>query len=97
MPGATLGIFTAGKTPEETHVIRIVVDLNRCQAYGQCCFAAPSVFSLQGESLVYDTSPSDDVRKDVERAMHACPVQAISVEFDAEVEEWKAEEQRPVE
>ena len=68
-------------------MIRIVVDLNRCQAYGQCCFAAPSVFKLQGESLVYDPSPLDDVRKDVERAIHACPVQAIRAQFDDEAEE----------
>ena len=68
-------------------MIRIVVDLNRCQAYGQCCFAAPSVFTLRGENLVYDPSPPDDVRKDLERAVHACPVQAISAQFDAEAEE----------
>ncbi len=68
-------------------MVRIVVDLNRCQAYGQCCFAAPSVFKLQGETLVYDPSPPDDLRKDIERAVLACPVQAISVQFDAEAEE----------
>ncbi len=68
-------------------MIRIVVDLNRCQAYGQCCFAAPSVFKLKGESLVYDPGPSDDLRKDVERAMLSCPVHAITAQFDAEAEE----------
>ncbi len=68
-------------------MIRLVVDLNRCQAYGQCCFAAPSVFRLQGESLVYNPSPPDDLRGDIERAVHACPVRAISVQLDAEAEE----------
>ena len=28
--------------------MRIVVDLNRCQSYGQCVFAAPTVFRLYG-------------------------------------------------
>ncbi len=73
-------------------MIRIVVDLNRCQAYGQCCFAAPSVFELHGESLAYDPSPPNDARRDVERAMHACPVQAISAQFDAEAEDERSEE-----
>ncbi len=73
-------------------MIRIVVDLNRCQAYGQCCFSAPSVFKLHGESLVYDPSPADGAREEVERAMHACPVQAIRVEFNAVAEEPGAQE-----
>jgi ferredoxin len=29
--------------------MRIVVDLVRCQTYGQCVFAAPTVFELHGE------------------------------------------------
>jgi ferredoxin len=65
-------------------LIRIVVDLNRCQAYGQCGFAAPAVFELHGESLVYDPMPPEALRGDVERAMLACPVQAIRVQYDAE-------------
>ncbi len=61
--------------------IRIIVDLNRCQAYAQCCFAAPSVFHISGaEALVYDPAPPADLRMDVERAVRACPVRAIRVE-----------------
>ena len=33
--------------------MRIVVDLNLCQSYGQCVFAAPTVFELHGEMLEY--------------------------------------------
>lgn len=29
--------------------IQVVVDLNRCQGYAQCCFLAPSVFKLHGQ------------------------------------------------
>jgi ferredoxin len=60
--------------------MRVVVDLNRCQSYGQCVFAAPTVFWWHGEeSLEYDRTPDDSLRAHVERAAAACPVQAISI------------------
>ena len=60
--------------------MRIVVDLNRCQSYGQCVFAAPAVFRIYGEeSLEYDYNPDDALREQVERAAAACPVQAIGI------------------
>jgi ferredoxin len=61
--------------------IRVVVDLNRCQAYAQCCFMAPDVFRLRGEeALWYDPAPDAAQREHVLRAAAACPVQAITVE-----------------
>jgi len=61
--------------------IRLVVDLNRCQAYAQCCFMAPGVFTLHGaEALWYDPAPDASQRENVLRAAAACPVQAIHVE-----------------
>ena len=61
--------------------VRLVVDLNRCQAYAQCCFLAPSVFELHGEeALWYDPAPDEAQRMHVLRAAAACPVQAIVVE-----------------
>ena len=61
--------------------MRIVVDLNRCLSYGQCVFAAPSVFRMHGaESLEYDYEPDEALRLQVERAVAACPVRAISIE-----------------
>jgi ferredoxin len=60
--------------------MRIVVDLNRCQAYGQCVFLAPGVFELHGEkALMYDPGPGEVQRLPVLRAAAACPVQAIQV------------------
>lgn len=60
--------------------MRIVVDLNRCQSYGQCCFAAPTVFRFHnGESLEYNYAPTDDLKEQVLRAAKACPVQAIYI------------------
>ena len=61
--------------------MRIVVDLNRCQSYGQCVFAAPTVFRMHGEeSLEYDYEPDEALRLQVEGAAAACPVRAISIE-----------------
>ncbi|MER2197711.1 ferredoxin, partial [Methylobacterium brachiatum] len=40
--------------------MRVVVDLNRCQGYAQCCYAAPDHFELRGhEILFYDPAPPD--------------------------------------
>jgi ferredoxin len=61
--------------------LRVTVDLNLCQAYAQCCYAAPEHFVLKGrEALHYDPAPSAAARADIERARIACPVQAILVE-----------------
>lgn len=60
--------------------MRIVVDLNRCQSYGQCVFAAPEVFRFRGEeSLEYDHALGAESDAAVWRAALACPVQAITV------------------
>src|SRR5215218_1229815 len=43
--------------------MRIVVDLNRCQTYGQCVFAAPTVFELRSEEILeYEYAPDDSLR-----------------------------------
>ncbi|MFF4349913.1 ferredoxin [Streptomyces sp. NPDC001530] len=64
--------------------MRLVVDLNRCQGYAQCAFLAPDVFAMHGEeALLYDPQAEDERREEVERAVAACPVQAILVDADA--------------
>ena len=61
-------------------MLRIVVDLNRCESYAECVFASPMVFWMKDEeSLEYDYTPDDSLRVQVERAVAACPVQAISI------------------
>ncbi|MFC7722607.1 FAD-dependent oxidoreductase [Nonomuraea recticatena] len=61
--------------------MRVVVDLTRCQGYGQCVFLAPDVFTMHGqEALMYDTDPDDAQREHVLRAAAACPVQALHVD-----------------
>src|ERR1700754_1993394 len=74
-------LFDAKNPTEVPPYIRLVVDLNRCQGYAQCCFLAPKVFELHGEeALWYDPSPDPSERDRVLRAAASCPVQAIRVE-----------------
>ena len=64
--------------------MKVVVDLNRCQGYGQCVYAAPNIFQLKGpEILAYDPAPPEQWRDEVERAAHVCPVRAIRAEVDS--------------
>ncbi len=73
--------------------IHVVVDLNRCQGYAQCCFFAPSVFKLHGEeALWYDPAPDASQREHVLRAAAACPVQAITVAWSEAANRRSAEE-----
>jgi ferredoxin len=65
--------------------MRIAVDLNRCQGYGQCVFLAPGAFDMLGEeALMYDPGPGEAQRLPVLRAAVACPVQAIQVESEGQ-------------
>ncbi|MET9730892.1 ferredoxin [Streptomyces sp. NPDC006458] len=62
-------------------VVRIAVDLNRCQGYAQCAFLAPDVFVMHGdEALLYDPDADEAQRDKLARAAAACPVQAILVD-----------------
>ena len=78
-----LGAAQAGqaRVPNGGCPVRAVVDLTRCQGYGQCAFLAPDVFQMHGqEALMYDLDPDGDQRERVLRAAAACPVQALHVE-----------------
>jgi ferredoxin len=61
--------------------MRVVVDLDTCQDHGQCVFAAPEVFHLDGAGkLGYVAEPDDALREAVEEAADVCPLQAIRLE-----------------
>ena len=78
--------------PTPSGPIQVVVDLNRCQAYAQCCFLSPSVFQLHGqEALWYDPAPDETQHEHVLRAAAACPVQAITVACARSAKHQKAE------
>jgi ferredoxin len=62
--------------------MRVSVDLDRCQGYGNCVMTAPDVFDLGDNGLVVllEERPSDDRADDVVQAVKLCPTQAIAVE-----------------
>ena len=61
--------------------MKIHVDMEKCQHYGQCVFEADDVFSLGDDGkLVYKIDVDDSRRSDVESAVDVCPMQAITVE-----------------
>ena len=62
---------------------RLVVDLNLCDAHGDCVLAAPDVFDLgedDDQVVVLDAEPGVEQWERVERAARACPVSAIRIE-----------------
>jgi NADPH-dependent 2,4-dienoyl-CoA reductase/sulfur reductase-like enzyme/ferredoxin len=71
----------AGRMAERGLAMRLVVDLTRCQGYGQCAFLAPDVFQMRGAEALWDNPEPDDAQQErVLRAAAACPVQAIRVD-----------------
>ncbi len=61
--------------------MKVVVDMAKCADHGQCVYAAPEVFQLDDNGkLVYEATPDPAVRDEVEEAVDACPLQAISIE-----------------
>lgn len=61
-------------------MIKIVVDMDKCQHYGQCVFEAPEVFRLNADDkLEYTGEAPDEMQADLEAAMDVCPMQAILV------------------
>ncbi|MGW0007970.1 ferredoxin [Nocardia grenadensis] len=61
--------------------MHIDVDMGLCQNLAQCVFAAPEVFDLDDAGdLVYQASAPASQRAEVEAAVMACPVQAITLQ-----------------
>ncbi len=61
--------------------MKVTVDMDKCQHYGQCCFEAPDVFELDADGkLQYVADVAEERRADVESAADVCPMQAIVVE-----------------
>jgi ferredoxin len=60
--------------------VKIVVDVSKCQNYGQCCYEAADVFQLGDGKLVHATEVGESRRSAVESAADVCPMQAITIE-----------------
>jgi ferredoxin len=61
-------------------MIKIHVDMEKCQHYGQCVFEAPTVFRLNDEDkLEYNATADDSELDNIEAAIDVCPMQAITL------------------
>ena len=62
--------------------MRIIVDYGLCESNALCVQAAPEVFEVRDDDLLYllDEEPSERLRAKVEAAVRACPKQAIRLE-----------------
>jgi ferredoxin len=58
--------------------LKIHVDMDKCQHYGQCVFDAPTVFKLNDDDkLEYQSNADDSERENIQLAIEICPMQAI--------------------
>lgn len=61
-------------------MIKVEVDMTKCQHYGQCVFEAPNVFKLNNQDkLEYVAEVNDSELDNVEAAVDICPMQAIRI------------------
>jgi ferredoxin len=63
--------------------MKVIVDLDVCQAHGDCVVAAPEIFDLGEEDdvvTVIQPEPGEELRAKAERAEQDCPVTAIRIE-----------------
>jgi len=61
-------------------MIKVEVDMAKCQHYGQCVFEAPKVFQLnEDDKLEYVGEVDDSEMDNVEAAVDICPMQAIRI------------------
>lgn len=64
--------------------MKVMVDQARCIKNAICTGIAPEVFEIgdDGELLVLQERPSEDLRDQVEEAVRSCPMGAIEIEED---------------
>ena len=61
--------------------MKIYVDMEKCQHYGQCTFEAPTVFALNDDGKLEYVGEVDDALADqIEAAADVCPMQAIEIQ-----------------
>ena len=64
-------------------MLRVEVDLDVCQAHGECVRVAPDLFALDGDLVLsWEHEPPAERREDLDYAAEVCPVQAITIVDD---------------
>jgi ferredoxin len=61
-------------------MIKVIVDMDKCQHYGQCVYEAPNIFKLNEEDkLEYLATADDRELGNIQAAVDICPMQAIQL------------------
>jgi ferredoxin len=62
--------------------MRVVVDYDLCESNALCMAAAPEVFEVRDDDLLYVLveNPPEHLREKVKAAERSCPKNAISIE-----------------
>jgi ferredoxin len=62
--------------------MRVIVDYDLCESNALCMAAAPEVFEVRDDDLLYvlQDEPSEALRDKVREAVHSCPKTAIRIE-----------------
>jgi ferredoxin len=59
----------------------VTVDWDRCESNAQCVSAAPDVFRVDDDDVLHvlQEEPGEELRAQVEAAVWACPMIALSI------------------
>ena len=62
--------------------MKISVNFELCESNALCCFAAPELFEVREDELLYvlDDNPPESQRANLRDAVNACPKRAISID-----------------
>ena len=62
--------------------MKVIVDFDVCMSNAQCVLAAPDVFEVREDGMLYvlQEEPPESLRAHVENAARLCPTQAITIE-----------------
>lgn len=62
--------------------MRIVADIAQCEGLGMCEAMAPDIFEVgdEGHVVIHDESPDESRRQDLQAAVDACPVLALTLQ-----------------
>jgi len=62
-------------------MVKIVVDMDRCESFGMCCMEAEVVFTMGADDKLEYTSEADESQREaILIAADVCPTQAITVQ-----------------
>lgn len=62
-------------------MIKVTVDLKRCQSHGECVHAAPGVFELGDDDLLrWEEEVDESRRAELREAVDVCPLAAIALD-----------------